>query len=207
MGTSYLKRNWLLHVFILSCRTTWGLRSTLKTPIYLFRVQRNEPRLSLQNHQNIPSRTHLQRLSRDPGVQGYTLGSNASDNCLNINSALWWLYMMPLESHEICYWYPPLAEDIGAQTKEFGLAVRPSRVGTKRSRTMTMGRMHIFLLNRQQCARIDLTPHVVRQTGPLMLEHSQTTSAEDYRYLNRGSGRNLTVTVIYSSSLLLSGVS
>lgn len=42
--------------------------------------------------------------------------------------------MMPLESHEICYWYPPLAEDIGAQTKEFGLAVRPSRVGTKRSR-------------------------------------------------------------------------
>lgn len=40
--------------------------------------------------------------------------------------------MMPLKSHEICYWYPPLAEDIGA--KKFGLAVRPSRVGTKRSR-------------------------------------------------------------------------
>ena len=41
---------------------------------------------------------------------------------------------MALESHEICYWYPPLAEDIGAQTKEFGLAVRPSHVGTKSSR-------------------------------------------------------------------------
>ena len=41
---------------------------------------------------------------------------------------------MALESHEICYRYPPLAEDIGDQTKEFGLAVRPSRAGTKRSR-------------------------------------------------------------------------
>ena len=42
--------------------------------------------------------------------------------------------MMALESHDICYWYPPSAEDIGAQTKEFELAVRPSHAGTKRSR-------------------------------------------------------------------------
>ena len=32
---------------------------------------------------------------------------------------------------------PPLAEDIGAETKEFGLAVRPSHAGTKRSRDET----------------------------------------------------------------------
>ncbi len=60
--------------------------------------------------------------------------SNASDNSLTINLALWWLHMMALESHEICYWYPPLAEDIGSQTKEFDLAVRTSHAGTKRSR-------------------------------------------------------------------------
>lgn len=42
--------------------------------------------------------------------------------------------MMVLESLEICSSYPPLAEDIGAQTKEFGLAVGPCRTGTKRNR-------------------------------------------------------------------------
>ena len=60
--------------------------------------------------------------------------SKASDNSLTINLALWWLHMMALENHEICYSYPPLAEDIGAQTEEFGLAMRPSHTGTKRSR-------------------------------------------------------------------------
>ena len=60
--------------------------------------------------------------------------NNASDNSLTINLALWWLHMMALESHEICYWYPPLADDIGTQTKASSLAMRPSHAGTKRSR-------------------------------------------------------------------------
>ena len=60
--------------------------------------------------------------------------SNASDNSLTINLALWWLHMMALESHEIRYSYPPLAEDTGAQIKKFDLTVRPSHAGAKRSR-------------------------------------------------------------------------
>lgn len=60
--------------------------------------------------------------------------SNASDNFLTISLALWWLHTMALEIREICYWYPPLAEDIGAETKEFDLAVRPSHAGTKSNR-------------------------------------------------------------------------
>ena len=76
--------------------------------------------------------------------------SNASDNCLGINLAPWWLHMMAWESHEICYWYLPLAENIGAQTKEFGLAVRPSQLalsaGGTECRMRTMGRVHMFLL-------------------------------------------------------------
>ena len=116
--------------------------------------------------------------------------SNASDNYLGINLAPWWLHLVAWESHEICYWYPPLAENIGAQTKEFGLAVRPSHAGTKRRRDRMSdeddGSYAYLPPNRQQCARLDLTPKVVRQTGPPMLEHSQTTSAEDCRYLNGG---------------------
>ena len=41
---------------------------------------------------------------------------------------------MALESYEICNSYPPLAEDIGAETENPGLAVRSSHTGTTRSR-------------------------------------------------------------------------
>ena len=60
-----------------------------------------------------------------------------SDKSLTIYLALWWLHIIALESHELYYWYPPLAEDIGPQTKGSGLAVRPSHASTKRSRDET----------------------------------------------------------------------
>ncbi|CAD6585742.1 MAG: hypothetical protein ASARMPREDX12_002105 [Alectoria sarmentosa] len=69
--------------------------------------------------------------------------ASASETSLTINLALWWLHMMALESHEICYWYPPLAEAMRRQTsggqhhdvKGLNLApdvLRPTHAGTKR---------------------------------------------------------------------------
>ena len=71
--------------------------------------------------------------------------ASASDNSLTINLALWWLHMMALESHEICYWYPPLAGATRKQTssvqdpcaQENSLSssgLRHIHTGTKRSR-------------------------------------------------------------------------
>ena len=62
------------------------------------RAPRNEPRLSLQNHRKIPSRTHLQRLSRKgPWSTRLYLGAAMQAISLSLLFALWWLHMMALE--------------------------------------------------------------------------------------------------------------
>ena len=71
--------------------------------------------------------------------------ADTCENSLTINLALWWLHMMALESHQIDYWYPPLAAARRSQTCEVqdpGLkANRPTSAelrhahsGVKRSR-------------------------------------------------------------------------